>query len=62
MEGVRRQFLLGPKHVVVEYIVHIVYKLFCVLTANYTLYLFIEHNGDVTVKRQGSIYSGSRLL
>jgi hypothetical protein len=30
--------------------VHFVHKLGSVLTANYTLYLFIEHNGDVTLK------------
>ena len=29
--------------------VHFVHKLLCVLTANYTLYLFMEHNGDVTI-------------
>jgi len=31
--------------------VHFVHKLYWVLMANYTLYLFIEHNGDVTLKR-----------
>jgi hypothetical protein len=40
---------LPTQHVVVEYIVHIVHKLCCILTVNYTLYLFIEHNGDVTL-------------
>jgi len=37
--------------------VHFVHKLCCVLTANYTLYLFIEHNGDVTLKNSSKFWS-----
>ena len=41
---------------------HFVHKLFCVLTANYKLYLFIEHDGDVTLKSSSLVILKDKIM